>query len=412
MLVDPGAACVVGSRLVVKETTHRGEPVHTVAICRRVRQSAADDPARWRDTLAHYTLDTIESQAKAPSARGARAINLFHNISVIQYRHDRATGGGKACFFQIRNHSGDGITDAYKEEAAKSPELAAYLDKLKKNGPYPILPPTLQAIGEAGAASPPQDAKLTAALRGVLKKIYLNPAEFKGGDACVRCHDGQLWVRTPALKGLRFGSDFITKNLMPARPENLRVIGKHHAPWTAPENRPYFFKIDAERYLAKHHGEAYAKADQGARATLRRKVVECHRCHAIGKSRMSHRDEANGHGGEGHRQGLCAKFAANWFVPKAHETGKPPAGRVKFFPALDWGLNPDPEPLMRKQLTAAGAAPEDYFWMPPTAALSMQGSDDNANVKAYYDAHGLSLQAVRDCCSDPEMTHEGRKVCY
>ncbi len=200
----------------------------------------------------------------------------------------------------------------------------------------------------ATKVSPPYSAQPGWTGQELAVKTYVAPGLLTEKDACVRCHDNQIWIRTPFVTQLGASSDEgARRHALPQRDTRLgrlKYPGVAFQGWESPEKRTDFIAIDPKMTVPDVAGEGNANL--------------CTSCHDIGKSRML---------APGDKEGTCQLFARPWFD---EQFAGPVEGRF---------------------LTAHAAT--DRFWMPPNETV--------ASAEAFRKDYALPLAALKSCCVDP-----------
>lgn len=258
-----------------------------------------------------------------------------HNIAAFQFN----TRTSNVCWFQIRKHE-SGIDGTH-------------------------LPPPFEQGRVKG------DARDLAA-----RALYIEPGRLIRGDACIRCHDSQLFVRTPFLSQLKYSRRAADReNAVPDTTEYerpLHHIGKAFASWNLPENQPFRIRIDLAAYNTLFPpSPAEAQAIDSSELEP---ADACTQCHAIGKSGMEHRDP------DGHR-GTCGQMITPWLT----------AGVTT--------------PVLQRWLSDTGKRHENFFWMPPGVAATLP------NEAAWRARYRRATEALARCCANPTMEIAGKRVC-
>ena len=257
-----------------------------------------------------------------------------HNIAAYQF--NRATGA--VCWFQIRRHT-EGIAATR------------------------LIPPY-----EAGRVK--GDARDKAAT-----ELYVEPGRLVRGDACVRCHDSQLFLRTPYVSQAKYSPRATDRaNAVPdiTTHGRLKHIGLPFASWNRDDAQPFRIRVNPSVYdqafplTAEEQQDVSGGKMEGSDA--------CAACHAIGKSRLEHNTP-------GAHRGTCNDIIRAWTHP----------GTLT--------------PVNERWLSESGKKPARLYWMPPSSATT------DAEAAEWPLRFKRAIAAVKRCCEDPELTFNGQKVC-
>lgn len=193
--------------------------------------------------------------------------------------------------------------------------------------------------------------------------VYTSPVALMSDHTeCTRCHDSQVWLRTPWIGTQNQAASSSGKVHEIPRPQGQPTfIGKAYREWNLTANRPAQMKIDNATF-----DEAFPPSASDAAAIKSGKLAPsdaCTQCHSIGKSELAT-------GG----QGSCNHFARYWMTEKPSSFASTVLGS--------------------KLSNFGNAFPHDA-WMPPTAATTF--TSDTA-YRAFY---ARAFKAIQTCCDDP-----------
>jgi hypothetical protein len=193
--------------------------------------------------------------------------------------------------------------------------------------------------------------------------VYESPITLTTDHSeCYRCHDSQVWLRTPWIS---------VKNQTPSASGNVNEIprtqgeptflGKAYRDWNLPASRPKQIKIDKAAF---DQALPLTAPEQAAiQAGTMAPSDACTQCHSIGKSELA----TSG-------QGTCNHFARYWMSSKPSSF--------------------DNTVLGSKVSGFGNSFPRDA-WMPPSAATTLTSDS------AYQDFYGRAFKAIEVCCDDP-----------
>jgi len=200
-------------------------------------------------------------------------------------------------------------------------------------------------------------------------QLYLPPQELTAdGSECIRCHDSQIWVRSPWISKANQVDDLNPQhkndNQLPqdVTPGRLHHVGANFQAWNSEKLQPQHIDIDAGIFDAKF---AMNSAQLAAKQqNLLAPSDTCTQCHKIGRQAISNPDE-----------GSCNHFTKIWHEHKSKDFT---------------------ETAMGSRLTAFGGKFPQLAWMPPG---SEQQFNNQAAWLAYYQR---AFQALEICCTDPK----------
>ncbi|MBK6692577.1 MAG: hypothetical protein IPG50_10280 [Myxococcales bacterium] len=194
--------------------------------------------------------------------------------------------------------------------------------------------------------------------------VYESPVTLTTDHSeCYRCHDSQVFLRTPWIS---------VKNQAPSKtgkvheiPRTLGVptyLGKAYRGWNLAANRPKQIKINKVVF----DGAFPLSASESAAVAAGKMAPSdaCTQCHTIGKSEIASAG-----------QGSCNHFVRVWMGGGPSFSGTVLGSKVSSF---------------------GGAFPQSA-WMPP-AAPSQFASD--AAYRGYY---ARAFSALETCCDDPSQ---------
>lgn len=273
------------------------------------------------ETLNRYGHTIATVIACRRSALSAIDSGTFDNIAVIQ----SDLQNGETCWYQIRKPQsfvGRGIPAPYSPGRQK---------------------------GDAA------DVKANA--------VYTSPVTLTSDHTeCTRCHDSQVWLRTPWIGTQNQIASSTGKVHEIPRPQGQPTfIGKAYRDWNLTTSRPAQIKIDVAAF-----DEAFPPSASDATAMKSGSMAPsdaCTQCHSIGKSDLA----TSG-------QGSCNHFARYWMSEKPSSFASTVLG---------------------SKLSSLGNSFPDDAWMPPTAATAF------TTESAYRAFYARAFKAIQTCCDDP-----------
>jgi hypothetical protein len=140
------------------------------------------------------------------------------------------------------------------------------------------------------------------------QQLYVAPGRLIAKDACIRCYDNQVWIRSPFVNQLKYSSDpALARQAVPddAKPKSLTHVGAAFASWNTPAAGTVRMEIDPNIDVGQPRGSAPAAP-----------ANTCTTCHYIGKTRLVAPSDA---------EGTCNPLAKDWLHP---ETRGPVTGGV------------------------------------------------------------------------------------
>jgi len=193
--------------------------------------------------------------------------------------------------------------------------------------------------------------------------IYTSPVTLTTDHTeCTRCHDSQVWLKTPWIStDNQIASSSGKTHDIPRPPGQPTFLGKAYREWNQASKRPAQIKIDNAAF-----DDAFPPSTSDAAAMKSGTLAPsdaCTTCHSIGHSDLATAG-----------QGSCNHFARYWMTEK-------PSG----FSST----------VLGSRLTNfASSFPHDA-WMPPTAASAFSS---DSSYRAFY---ARAFKALQTCCDDP-----------
>lgn len=182
------------------------------------------------------------------------------------------------------------------------------------------------------------------------RDLYVPPGELVGrGDACIKCHDNQVWIRTPVLASAKpFGNGVPDTDVWAKK---LFHVGKPFQAWNSEKLQPNIIKINSEAYDEIFPPDpSLPKVNAGL----------CTTCHYIGKSPWA--DEW---------EGTCGNFVRGWATKEV-------------------------SPLVSRWQSHDA---HRKFWMPPRR-------DKLASENEWRNHYDRAIQAAWACCQNYELRSE------
>ncbi len=193
--------------------------------------------------------------------------------------------------------------------------------------------------------------------------IYVSPVTLTTDHTeCYRCHDNQVWLKTPWI-GVENQVPSATGKThdIPRPPGQPLFIGRAYKDWNLPASRPKLVVIDNATFDKAFPPTA---AEQSAIQSGKMAPSNaCTSCHAIAKSEIATAG-----------QGTCNEFARYWMPTKPSSF----SGTV----------------LGSKVSSYGNSFPHDA-WMPPSAATAFTS---DAAFQAFY---ARAFKSIQTCCDDP-----------
>lgn len=196
--------------------------------------------------------------------------------------------------------------------------------------------------------------------------MYVPPGALIKGEACVGCHDSQLFIRTPHTQQAKYSSRLADRvnawSDADALHGRLTHVGLPFQAWNEDKNQPKRVRIDVSKYDARFPLKSDEAADFAAGKLA--PANACTTCHSVGKSPLKppHADE-----------GSCDNFVREWVDPTYHG------------------------PVTKKFLSETAKSWPNSHWMPPGDTARFKTRDE---YEKYY---RRALLAIKRCCINPDL---------